>query len=326
LYIPLQSVGAPALHPIPDLDTGAETPAATYLLADDRDELNGEPFVLIVEDDPTFASVLLELAHSSGLKGVISTAGSGTVAMVRKLRPNAVTLDLGLSDIDGFVLLDLLRHEPDLADIPVHVISGAEQADHALNIGAAGVIEKPCDQEQLVALFQSIAEAARRAPKKKRAGSDKSSPKGRRELVRELSGSRILIVDDDIRNIYSLASVLEAHNVEVVHAERGAEGIRILEAAPQVDVALIDIMMPEMDGYETMRQIRSKPGIADIPLVAVTAKAMKGDRQKCLDAGASDYISKPVDIDLLLALLRVWIGRARSRKELLVAPTARTAA
>ena len=99
----------------------------------------------------------------------------------------------------------------------------------------------------------------------------------------------------------------------MLHAERGADGIAILEQTPDIDVALIDIMMPEMDGYETMQRIRARPELADIPLIAVTAKAMKGDRQKCLDAGASDYIAKPVDIDLLLALLRVWIGRSERR-------------
>ena len=127
--------------------------------------------------------------------------------------------------------------------------------------------------------------------------------------------ARVLIVDDDIRNIYSLASVLEAHGAEVLHAERGAEGIALLQANPDIDVALIDIMMPEMDGYETMRRIRADGELAHTPLIAVTAKAMKGDRQKCLDAGASDYISKPVDIDLLLALLRVWIGRSKAGAE-----------
>jgi CheY-like chemotaxis protein len=131
--------------------------------------------------------------------------------------------------------------------------------------------------------------------------------------VPELSGAKILIVDDDIRNIYSLTSVLESYDVEVLHAERGKDGILILEQTPGIDIALIDIMMPEMDGYETMQQIRARPKLAEVPLVAVTAKAMKGDRQKCLDAGASDYIAKPVDIELLLALLRVWIGRSRDR-------------
>ena len=125
--------------------------------------------------------------------------------------------------------------------------------------------------------------------------------------------ARILLVDDDIRNIYSLTSVLESYGVEVLHAEGGRDGIVILEQTPGIDIALIDIMMPEMDGYETMREIRSRPALADLPLVAVTAKAMKGDRQKCLDAGASDYIAKPVELDLLLALLRVWIGRSREQ-------------
>ena len=142
----------------------------------------------------------------------------------------------------------------------------------------------------------------------------------------ELAGTRLLIVDDDIRNIYSLASVLEAHGADVLHAERGAEGIAILKGNPAIDVALIDIMMPEMDGYETMQRIRSDESLAHIPLIAVTAKAMKGDRQKCLDAGASDYISKPVDIDLLLALLRVWIGRAKAGAETLRAADIPTAA
>jgi CheY-like chemotaxis protein len=129
--------------------------------------------------------------------------------------------------------------------------------------------------------------------------------------VPELADAKILIVDDDIRNIYSLTSVLESYGVEVLHAEGGKDGILILEQTPGIDIALIDIMMPEMDGYETMQQIRQRTGLTDLPLIAVTAKAMKGDRQKCLDAGASDYIAKPVDIDLLLALLRVWIGRSR---------------
>jgi CheY-like chemotaxis protein len=114
--------------------------------------------------------------------------------------------------------------------------------------------------------------------------------------------------------------VLESYGVEVLHAERGKDGILILEQTPGIDIALIDIMMPEMDGYETMQQIRERKALAEVPLIAVTAKAMKGDRQKCLDAGASDYIAKPVDLDLLLALLRVWIARAREA----AAPQART--
>ena len=219
-----------------------------------------------------------------------------------------------LSDIDGFVLLDLLRHDPETATIPVHVVSGAEQAAHALTIGATGIIEKPADRDQLTQLFERIAGEARAIGRRKASTRKAAAPVAKRTAMPELAGAQVLIIDDDIRNIYSLTSVLEAHDVKVIHAERGAAGIAILEANPGIDIALVDIMMPEMDGYETMRRIRSKTSIAAIPLIAVTAKAMKGDRQKCLDAGASDYIAKPVDIDLLQALMRVWIGRARSAR------------
>ena len=158
-------------------------------------------------------------------------------------------------------------------------------------------------------MFRGLREEAAEEAAQAAQGGDAAS--GTAASSRSLQARKVLIVDDDIRNIFSLTSVLESHDVEVLHAERGKDGILILEQTPGVDVALIDIMMPEMDGYETMQQIRARPELADLPLIAVTAKAMKGDRQKCLDAGASDYIAKPVDIELLLALLRVWVARAR---------------
>jgi len=291
-------------------NSGAVLPtlmSSGYEFADDRDDLHGEPFVLIVEDDPTFAGILLELAREAGLKGVVSTAGAGTLAMARKLQPSAITLDLGLSDIDGFVLLDLLKHEPETAHIPVHVISGADRSGSVVEMGALGVTEKPAEREQLADLFANLLKEAK---SRKRPGRKAAKAPATREMP-ELAGAKVLIVDDDIRNIFSLTSVLESYGVDVLHAERGKEGIRILERTPDIDVALIDIMMPEMDGYETMQQIRRRDSLTDLPLIAVTAKAMKGDRQKCLDAGASDYIAKPVDLDLLLALLRVWIARSR---------------
>jgi CheY-like chemotaxis protein len=174
-----------------------------------------------------------------------------------------------------------------------------------MGMGAVGVTDKPAEREELVRVFKSLRENAKaHKPQRKKA----ASPAG---PVPELAGAKVLIVDDDIRNIFSLTSVLESHDVEVLHAESGKDGILILDQTPGVDVALIDIMMPDMDGYETMQQIRKRPALAELPLIAVTAKAMKGDRQKCLDAGASDYIAKPVDIELLLALLRVSVARSR---------------
>jgi CheY-like chemotaxis protein len=284
-----------------------------FEVSDDRDNIGDHPFVLIVEDDPTFASILLDMARQAGFKGVVSTAGAGTLAMARKLQPNAITLDLGLSDIDGFVLLDLLKHDPDTSHVPIHVISGVDRIASVMGMGAFGVTEKPADDTTLEKVFKDLFKhVGSIKPKKRRraAARDESAAPAKR-LVPELAGAKILIVDDDIRNIYSLTSVLESYDAEVVHAESGKDGILILEQTSGIHVALIDIMMPDMDGYETMQQIRDRPQLADVPLIAVTAKAMKGDRQKCLDAGASDYIAKPVDIDLLLALLRVWVGRAR---------------
>ena len=124
-----------------------------------------------------------------------------------------------------------------------------------------------------------------------------------------LAGRKVLIVDDDIRNIFALTSVLEQHEMQVLHAENGQDGIDRLLATPDVDVVLMDVMMPDMDGYQTMHAIRKMPEFASLPIIAVTAKAMKTDRVKCIDAGASDYLSKPVDPDLLLSLLRVWLYR-----------------
>jgi CheY-like chemotaxis protein len=124
-----------------------------------------------------------------------------------------------------------------------------------------------------------------------------------------LAGRKIVVIDDDIRNIFSLTSALEEHGVELHYAESGRAGIELLQRIPDVDAALVDIMMPGMDGYETIQEIRSLNAFTDIPLVAVTAKAMKGDRQKCIDAGASDYVAKPVDLDQLVSVLRVCILR-----------------
>jgi CheY-like chemotaxis protein len=141
-------------------------------------------------------------------------------------------------------------------------------------------------------------------------------PEEKRRMIERLHGStealrgrRVLVVDDDARNIFALTSVLEAHDMEVVSATNGRQAIDLIKATPDLSVVLMDIMMPEMDGYETMREIRKDPTLSSLPILALTAKAMKGDREKCLDAGASDYIAKPVNTDQLLSLLRVWLYR-----------------
>jgi CheY-like chemotaxis protein len=126
---------------------------------------------------------------------------------------------------------------------------------------------------------------------------------------RQLAGKKILIVDDDIRNIYAMTSMLERHRMVVVPAENGREAIAVLHGTPGIDGVLMDIMLPEMDGYETIRRIRGNAGFRNLPIIAVTAKAMRGDREKCIEAGASDYLAKPVDREQLLTLMRLWLCR-----------------
>ena len=129
-----------------------------------------------------------------------------------------------------------------------------------------------------------------------------------RQIDPHLSGRKVLIIDDDLRNIFALTSALEHHNVRVIHAETGRSGIEVLQQNPDTDLVLMDIMMPEMDGYETTRAIRKLPGIGSLPIIALTAKAMKGDREKCLQAGASDYVAKPVDLAYLFSVMRIWMA------------------
>jgi CheY-like chemotaxis protein len=135
-----------------------------------------------------------------------------------------------------------------------------------------------------------------------------------RELDPDLAGSRVLIVDDDIRNIFALTSVLQRHEIQVVHAENGRAGIDTLMHTPGIDIVLMDIMMPGMDGYETTRAIREIEAFRNLPIIALTAKAMKGDREKCIESGASDYITKPVDLELLFSLMRVWLQQGRQTR------------
>src|SRR5262249_53918812 len=141
-------------------------------------------------------------------------------------------------------------------------------------------------------------------------------PDGRRQLLEKLHhtdqmlvGKKVLIVDDDIRNIFALTSILEWRNMTIVSAETGRDAIALLQQQPDIDIVLMDIMMPEMDGMDTMREIRKMPQFKDLPIIAVTAKAMKGDRERCIEAGAWDYLSKPVQIDQMLGVLRSWVSR-----------------
>ena len=406
---------------------------------DDRNAISEEDrCVLIIEDDPKFAKILLDLTHQSDLKGVIAMEGEQALLLARQFRPIAVTLDLGLHDMSGWAVLDRLKLDAETADIPVHVVSifdDQAEVDLAKQKGAATYTTKPIGREALQGLFARIeafidtggeslliieddpiqrqhivdtlglknvhtfsvgsgkeaievlkaekidcvvldlglpdvdghklidsikklpgrrdtpiivytaaelsVNAEARLRKQTKAIITKSGAAAEHKLLEDVSQffarvagaqekpppavtvgtleptapdpsleeKKALIVDDDVRNIFALTALLERHGMQVLHTESGKEAIQLVRETPSLDVVLMDIMMPEMDGLEAIAAIRKLPGFESLPIIALTAKAMKGDRESCLEAGASDYIAKPVDPEQLLTMLRVWLSR-----------------
>jgi CheY-like chemotaxis protein len=402
-------------------------------IEDDRENIQaGDATVLIVEDDPAFTHILLDMAHQRRLKGVVAARGDVALALAKKMKPSAVTLDIGLPDMAGWAVLDRLRHDPETRHIPVHVISIDENRRLGTALGASSQLRKVDGRDRLEDAFDRIrssldrkvrnvlvvepdlgkrdeilqvigsagvrtatAGSATEALGQARSGefdcvicpaqlpdttvsellyglqatangrelrvilrdgagapgddeegdwphltvrrvdtmerlldetslalhrSDEELSEEKKRMLQEarqkdpiLAGHTVLIVDDDVRNIFALTSILERHQLSVVHAENGREGIEMLRSMPDIDIVLMDVMMPGMDGYQTMQEIRKHEEFRSLPIIALTAKAMKGDREKCIEAGASDYIPKPVDLEQLFALLRVWLLQSSYR-------------
>ncbi|HEY6606529.1 MAG TPA: HAMP domain-containing protein [Gaiellaceae bacterium] len=423
---PAPGTGTPP--PLPELDPALLLPSD---VSDDRDEIQaGDRVVLIVEDDPELARTELDVARDRGFKGLVALRGDSGLALAREFRPDAIILDMKLPVMDGWTVLDHLKHHPETRHIPVHIVSAGDGRNNALKAGAVAFLEKPISKESLDETFGEIRsfidrdvrrlllveddesqrnsvveligsgddveatgvasseealdalehrrydcivldlklpemggfdflerikeddrfssipvivytgkQLTRREETKLRKFSDaivikdassperlldetslflhrveRKLPAAKRRMLEQLHSAeevfkdkRILVVDDDVRNVFALTSVLEAHGMEVVYAENGKEAIDALERDSGVHLMLLDIMMPELDGYETTRAIRSEERFRQLPIIALTAKAMKGDREKAIAAGASDYIAKPVDTDQLLSLMRVWL-------------------
>ena len=397
---------------------------------DDRNLIQpGDAVMLIVEDDVTFARILMDMAHDRGIRVLVAQRGATALPLAREFRPAVITLDIGLPDMAGWTILDQLKHDPATRHIPVHVITGDEHRGRGLALGAMTYLDKSITRDNLNSAFDGIrvalqtrvrkllivsAQESRRTAWQDALGgpdvrislaantgealaavrrqrldgivldlalseipvaqlveaiqtetaphtppivlhgrhgvgfeveaeimrlarvsairfvdsaerlleetvlllhrADADLSESQLEILTQLrqsdatlAGKKVLVVDDDVRNIFALTSVLEEHDLQVVHAENGRAGIEMLLKTPGVDGVLMDIMMPEMDGYETTRAIRQIPEFRTLPIIAVTAKAMKGDRAKCILAGASDYITKPVDLDQLFSVLRVWL-------------------
>ena len=421
-----------SLRPAPLIVHQAVKPES---IPDDRESVApGDPVVLIVEDDPHFAQVLLGMVRQQEMKGVVCTQGAHARALAQQFNPLAIMLDIFLPDMLGWTVLNHLKQDPATRHIPVQIISVEEERLQGLGHGAFSYLIKPATTDELKKAFDRVVEYARSRQRRLLVVEDNEIERqsivellshedveistaatgaealeavrnsrfdcmildlrlpdisgfelmetirqipGRRELpivvctgkdltendsirlarmaesvvlkdvqtperlldevslflhlvaadlpahqqqmleqLRQsdeaLIGKKVLVVDDDVRNIFALTSLLEHHGVRVVNAENGSAAISLLAEDPDIDAVLMDIMMPEMDGYETMRRIRLNSKHRLLPILALTAKAMKGDREKCLEAGASDYIAKPVDTDELLGLLRIWLfGKQR---------------
>jgi HAMP domain-containing protein/signal transduction histidine kinase/DNA-binding response OmpR family regulator len=401
-------------------------------IADDRNDISeDDPVMLVIEDDPHYARILLGLARDKGFKGIVANKGALGLSLARQFHPMAISLDIFLPDMLGWTVLNQLKLDPATRHIPVQIVTLEEERQHGLAHGAFSYLIKAPTTESVEAAFDRLKEFA--VPRTKRlliiedndierqsivellgyqdietvttatggealaamldrsfdcvvldlrlpdmsgfdllekmhaepaladlpvvvfTGKDLTVdeqtqlktmaksivlkdvqsperlldetalflhrvvtdlPVEKQDMLERLHGSKevlrgrkALVVDDDARNIFALTSLLENHEMEVISATNGRQAIDLLQNTPDLGIVLMDIMMPEMDGYETMREIRKVPEFRTLPILALTAKAMKGDREKCLDAGASDYIAKPVNTDQLLSLMRVWLFR-----------------
>jgi CheY-like chemotaxis protein len=222
---------------------------------------------------------------------------------------DCVVLDLRLPDMSGFEVLEKMRAESALVDVPVVVFTGRElsaEEDAQLHTMARSIVVKGVESpERLLdetALFLHRVIGDLPAEKQNMLEKLNSSDE-------DIVGRTVLLVDDDSRNIFALSSVLERRGMKVLTATTGREAIALVEETPELAIVLMDIMMPEMDGYQTIGKIRENKAYRRLPIIALTAKAMKGDREKCLEAGASDYLAKPVNTEQLLSALRMWLHR-----------------
>ncbi|HEY2400791.1 MAG TPA: response regulator, partial [Steroidobacteraceae bacterium] len=407
-------------------------PVPQPAVEDDADRLQTDArLILIVEDDPAFATILRDLAHELGFQCIVTHTANDALAAVATYRPKAILLDMNLPDYSGLGVLDQLKRNPQMRHIPVHVVSVADYSQEALAMGAVGYAMKPVNREQLAEalqkleakfspgvrnvlvvedderqresirqllqneevkitavrtaadalsrlrqttfdcmvmdlnlpdfsgyeLLQKMAEAEdvafppvivytgrsltgdeeqqlRRFSKSiiiKDARSperlldevtlflhqvESKLPVERQRMLQvardrdaALEGRRILVVEDDVRNIFALSSLLEPKGASIEIARNGREALESLTRNSDIDLVLMDIMMPEMDGLTAMREIRKRPDWKKLPIIALTAKAMRDDQEKCLAAGANDYIAKPLDVEKLMSLVRVWMPK-----------------
>ena len=264
--------------------------------------------VLIIEDNPKHAKALAFFLETYNINSEIKSEVSEGIQALSKTEVDCVILDMGIPDKHAYEILDGVKKNPGLEKLPVIVFTGKSlslKEEVKIKKYADSIIVKTAHSYQRmldeVSLFLHLVED-------KKEGKDKKEGHKKLNLLNNiLFDKKVLIVDDDVRNIYSLTKALEAFKMTIITAFDGNDAIKVLSENPDTDIVLLDMMMPHMDGYETAEKIRANPKFLNLPVIAVTAKAMTGDREKCIKAGASDYITKPVDVDQLLSLLRVWL-------------------
>lgn len=262
--------------------------------------------VLIVEENTKHAQALSLFLESYQVSSSIQHSINGSIQMLRDQQVDCVILDMGIPDRSAYDMLESVKSTAGMEDVPIIIFTGKNlspaeesrirQYADSIVVKTAHSYKRILDE---VALFLHLVEEKKQ--------DDRKTGRSIDTMGQILRGKTVLIADDDVRNIFSLTKALEKHQIHVITATDGAEALLQLEEHPETDIVLMDMMMPQMDGYESTTKIRQHPVFKHIPVIAVTAKAMLGDREKCIAAGASDYISKPVDIDQLISLLRVWL-------------------
>jgi CheY-like chemotaxis protein len=262
--------------------------------------------LLLVEDNATEQSTIAELLQAEDVKVSAVRSAEEALVVLEQDHYDCVVIDLVLPGLDGFRLIESIRGQGRFTNLPIIVYTSkdlSQDEQQQLQRSAVTVIAKS-SPESAERLLSDASLFLHRV--------DKNAP-GRARLSlngpvvdEHLVGKKVLVVDDDVRNIFAITSALESHKMEVVYAETGKAGIELLQKNPDLDAVLMDVMMPGMDGYETIRRIRQEPAYADLPIIAVTARALKEDHEKCIKAGASDYLPKPVDPDRLVEMISLW--------------------
>ena len=265
--------------------------------------------LLIIEDDANSRKAMRKLIGNGDVKCFEAETGKDALEMYRQNHIDCIVLDIGLPDMSGFDLIYKLENIKGLSIPPIIVYTGREltrEENNELEKYAESIIIKGVKSEER--LLDETALFLHRTIS--------NLPESKQLIINNLydkeaifNSKKILLVDDDMRNVFALSKILREHGMEIIKAENGKNALEMLSKHPDADLVLMDIMMPEMDGYEAMKRIRALDKFKTLPIIALTAKAMKDDKQKCIDAGANDYITKPVDVTRLLSLMRVWLSK-----------------